>query len=201
MPRARKSNASPFAAAELTPSVDSEVLAATVAVLAEGGWDRLSLERVAEEAGISRVTLWRQGITRDTLIQALLVALGADYRDAMWEVLTGAGTARERLEQALDALCRVAERHLDLLLASDTAFHRAWSEARPRVSFLEPFIRIAEDGVADGTLRHLAPARDTADLLFNTVCWSYVHLRGRHGWKPEATRKRVIALALEGIAA
>jgi len=201
MTRMRKSASTPMAEPSLAPLVDPEVLTATVSVLADGGWDKLSLERVAEAAGISRVTLWRQGITRDTLVQALLVALSADYRDAMWPVLTVAGSGRERLEHALEALCDVAESHLDLLLASDTAFHRAWAEARPRVSFLEPFIRIAEDGVADGTLRHLAPARATADLLFNTVCWSYVHLRGRHGWKPEATRKRVIALALEGMAA
>jgi len=95
----------------------------------------------------------------------------------------------------------ITQHNTERLQAQDRTDRRAWAEARPRVSFLQPFIRIAEDGVADGTLRHLAPAQATADLLFNTVCWSYVHLRGRHGWKPEATRKRVIALALEGMAA
>jgi AcrR family transcriptional regulator len=177
------------------------VLEATVDVLVEGGWDQLSLERVAQAAGVSRVTLWRQGITRETLVQALLVELSEDYRNAMWPVLTASGSARERLEQALVALCEVAERHLDLLLASDTTFHRAWAEARPRVSFLEPFIRITEEGIADGTLRKVAAPRETADLLFNTVCWSYLHLRARHGWKPKPTRERIIALALDGIAA
>jgi len=185
---------------EPVPGVEPAVLTAAVAVLSEGGWDGLSLERVAEAAGISRVTLWRQGVTRESLVQALLVTLSQDYRDAMWAVLTASGSGRERLEKALVALCEVAERHLDLLLASDTSFHQAWAETRPRVSFLEPFIRIAEDGVADGSLRKIGQPRETADLLFNTVCWSYVHLRGRHGWKPEVARKRVIALALDGVA-
>jgi AcrR family transcriptional regulator len=181
-------------------SVDAAVLGATIDVLSEGGWDKLSLERVAEAAGVSRVTLWRQGVTREVLVEALLVALSDDYRDAMWPVLTAAGTGRERLERALAALCDVAERHLDLLLASDTSFHEAWDESRPRVSFLEPFIRIAEDGVADGSLRRIGEPRETADLLFNTVCWSYVHLRGRHGWKPTVARRRIVSLALDGIA-
>jgi AcrR family transcriptional regulator len=195
--RPARRDAQPRPAADIDP----RVLRATVSVLAEGGWDELSLERVADAAGVSRVTLWRQGITREMLTRALLVELGNDYRDSMWHVLTASGTARERLERALSTLCEVAERHLDLLLASDTSFHRAWAESKPRVSFLEPFIRISEDGIADGTLRALAPASATADLLFNTVCWSYVHLRGRHGWQPKLTRQRVVALALDGIAA
>ena len=47
---------------------------------------------------------------------ALLARLAIDYRDTMWAVLTASGTGRERLEGALEALCVVADRHLDLLL-------------------------------------------------------------------------------------
>jgi AcrR family transcriptional regulator len=198
MPRAR-ARGEPRDAARV--AIDPALARATVAVLAEGGWDKLSLERVAEATGVSRVTLWRQGITRETLVQGLLAALSADYREAMWPVLTAPGTGRERLERALIALCDVAERHLDLLLASDTAFHQAWAARRPRVSFLDPFMRIVDDGAADGTLRRLGKPADAADLLFNTVCWSYVHLRGRHEWTRERARERVVALVLDGIAA
>jgi AcrR family transcriptional regulator len=90
--------------------VPRRVLDATIRVLATAGWDGLNLEHVAEVAGISRVTLWRQGIRRDTLAHALLGRLAADYRDSMWPVLTGPGTARERLERALHTLCQVADR-------------------------------------------------------------------------------------------
>jgi AcrR family transcriptional regulator len=181
--------------------IDRSLAQATVAVLAAGGWDKLSLERVAEAAGVSRVTLWRQRITRETLVHGLLEALSDDYREAMWPVLTAPGTARERLERALTALCDVAETHLELLLASDTAFHEAWEDGRPRASFLDPFVRIVDDGAADGTVRQLGKPADAADLLFNTACWSYVHLRGRHGWTQEVARERVVALVLDGIAA
>ncbi len=187
--------------ASVTAAVDPVVLDATVAVLAEGGWDRLSLERVAAKAGVSRVTLWRQGVSRDSLVRALLVQLSADYRDAMWPVLTASGSGRERLEAAIAALCDVADRHLELLSAADDAFHRAWQEAPPAGSFLEPFVRALEDGAADGTLRTLGPAIDAADALFNTVCWPYVHLRARHGWPQQKTRGLVLPLVLRGVAA
>jgi AcrR family transcriptional regulator len=184
---------------DATP-VDATVLAATEAVLAESGWDGLSLERVAAKAGVSRVTLWRQGITRDSLLQALLARLSEDYRDAMWPVLAASGSGRARLESALAALCDVADRHLDLLSAADDAFHRAWQQSRPAGSFLEPFVRALEDGVADGTLRHLGESLDAADAVFNTVCWPYVHLRARHGWSVDKARGLVLPLVLGGVA-
>ena len=190
------------AQAEIAP----RVLDAAVRVLAVGGWEQLSLERVADAAGVSRVTLWRQGVTRDALSGALLGRLAHDYRDTMWGVLTAPGTGRERLTRALEALCAVADRHLDLLLVSDTAFHRAWARlqsepAQSGVSFLGPFVRILEDGVADGTLREVGDPVVVADVLFNTVCWPYVHLRGRHEWTSTDASARVVGLVLDGIAA
>src|SRR5436190_21416799 len=103
--------------------MEETLLEATVAVLGDEGWDRLSLERIAERAGTSRVTLWRRGITRDALVDALLTRLTDDYQRSLWSILTSPGTGRARLEGALRALCEVADRHLQLLLASDTAFH------------------------------------------------------------------------------
>jgi AcrR family transcriptional regulator len=182
-------------------ALDPAVLEATIAVLADRGWDGLSLERVASKAGVSRVTLWRQGVSRDRLVLALLVRLSEDYRNAMWPVLTASASGRERLERALDALCDVADRHLELLSAADDAFHRAWREAPPAESFLQPFVRALEDGAADGTLRTLGSPIDAADAVFNTVCWPYVHLRARHGWTREKTRGLVLPLVLQGVAA
>jgi len=180
--------------------VEGSLLDATVAVLAEEGWDRLSLERIAERAGTSRVTLWRRGITRDTLVDALLTRLTDDYQRSLWPILTSSGSGRGRLEAALRALCEVADRHLHLLLASDTAFHEAQSRADPRPSFVEPLVRLLHDGVADGSLREPADYADRANALFNTVCWSYVHLRGRHGWPAERTSTHVLDLVLNGVA-
>src|ERR1700756_3177790 len=95
--------------------IDETLRDATIAVLRERGWDGLTLERVAEAAGRARSTLWRQGLSRDVLIQGLLGELVDDLRVSMFPILTAEGTGREKLERALRALCELADRHLPLL--------------------------------------------------------------------------------------
>jgi AcrR family transcriptional regulator len=182
-------------------AIDDRLADAAVAVLGDVGWDGLSLERVAARAGLSRVTLWRQGVTRETLVAALLRRLANDFRDAMWPVLAAELSGRERLERALVALFDVVDGHLPLLLVSDEVFHWAAEHASPPGLFLDPFARAVADGKADGSLRSFGRPDDAADALFNTACWPYVHLRGRHRWSVARTRELVLALVLEGCAA
>src|SRR5690348_56257 len=105
------------------PRVDQALRRATIDVLRERGWNGLTLERVAEVSGRARSTLWRQGLGRDELLGALVGELAADFRSAMYPVLTSDGTGRERLTRSLESLCDLLERHLPLMLATDEAFH------------------------------------------------------------------------------
>jgi hypothetical protein len=84
-----------------------------------------------------------------------------------------------------------------LLLASDQVFHRAGAA---EINFTEPFTRLFEDGTVDGSLVPSGgdPA-EAAELLFNTVCWSYVHLRGRHRWAARRARQGLRALIAPGL--
>jgi hypothetical protein len=41
---------------------------------------------------------------------------------------------------------------------------------------------------------------ETAGVAFNAVAWTYVHLRGRHGWEAERARSRVVSVVLHGVA-
>src|SRR6186997_312010 len=88
-------------------SVDPELQRATIAVLRERGWDGLTLERVAQAAGRARSTLWRQGLTIEALVGALVGELAADFRRSMFPILTTHGTGRGRLEGGLVALCEL----------------------------------------------------------------------------------------------
>src|SRR5215831_3234751 len=135
--------------------------------------------------------------SREALVAALLRDLAVAYREAMWPALVGPGDARQRLDRALDALFGVIDAHLPLLLASDQVFHRANAAS---INFNEPFARLFEDGIADGSLA--PPGGDpaeAAELLFNTVCWSYVHLRGRHRWPAERARHGLRRLMTPGL--
>lgn len=168
-------------------SIDSSLLDAAQRAFADRGHQRSTLERIAAEAGISRVTLHRRGVTKDALVAALAERAVDRYRRAMWPVLTGPGTNEERLESALTALCGVVEDNRD-------------GEVLTRGSFADPFERLLHDGAEDGSLRALDP-REGATALVNLVGQTYLRLRTGHGWSPERARKATLDLALRGVLA
>src|SRR5438105_12139616 len=110
--------------------MDEDLLDAAAAVLMEHGYEGVTLERVAQRAGRSRVTLWRRGVTTDALVTGMLQRLADDYQAEFWTVLDASGSGRDRLGACLEALLAVADRHLDLLAVSDEAFH--WASERCR---------------------------------------------------------------------
>jgi AcrR family transcriptional regulator len=182
-----------------SPVVDVDLHRATIAVLRERGWAGLTLERVAEAAGRARSTLWRQGLTREVLVAGLVGELAADFRETMFAILTTGGTGRDRLERGLVALCELLDRHLPLMLATDEAFHQDTAPGQPP-DYLHPFIQFLREGVADGSLEPGHDLVEAANVAFNAVAWTYVHLRGRHGWPAERTTSRVVDVVLNGLA-
>ena len=181
------------------PVVDAELHRATITVLREQGWNGLTLERVAEAAGRARSTLWRQGLTLELLVGALVGELAADFRETMFPILTTGGTGRDRLERGLVALCELLDRHLPLMLATDEAFHQDTAPGQPP-DYLHPFIQFLREGAADGSLEAGDDLVEAANVAFNAVAWTYVHLRGRHGWPAERTSSRVVDVVLNGLA-
>ena len=183
-------------------SVDDALLDAAEAILTKHGFDGVSLERVAEQADRSRVTLWRQGVSKDGLVTGLLQRLTDDFQREFWPVLNGSGSGRERLAASLDALFEVADRHLELLAVSDQVFH--WAAQRcdfPGGSqgFLGPFVGALRSGKDDGSLTFRGRTEDTADVVFNTACWGYVHLRHRHRWARKRARSQIAAVLIGGL--
>jgi AcrR family transcriptional regulator len=169
------------------------------------GWSGLTLQRVADAAGVSRMTLHRRGVSRELLLRALGQQLERDYREALWPALTGPGTPLERLDIALSSLCDVVDRNLELLDAlghaeRDAVFHEDPKPALTKAVFTEPVQRLLADGAADGSLRVPDP-EETATVLFNLVGHTYRHLRTGHGWAAERARPAVIELALHGVVA
>jgi AcrR family transcriptional regulator len=187
-----------FTSQALQATIDEGLRKATIEVLRERGWEGLTLERVAEVAGRARSTLWRQGLTRDSLIAALVGELAADFRSTMYPILTSSGTGRERFTRGLEALCELLERHLPLMLATDEAFHQPEAPDQP-ADYLHPFIQFLREGARDGSLVVGDDVIRAADIAFNAVAWPYVHLRGRHEWEADEARERVVGLVLNGI--
>src|SRR2546421_10684880 len=79
------------------PVQDARLLAAAARVLGDAGWQGLTVEAVAEAAGLSRVTAWRLGASREALVAALLRELAVAYRQAMRAGLVRPRDGRQRL--------------------------------------------------------------------------------------------------------
>ena len=185
--------------------VDDALLTGAHRAIERWGYREATLERIAAEAGVSRMTLHRRGVTREALLGALGERLETAYRAAMWPALTAPGSGRERLEQALGGYCEAVEEHLEVLAELEEADHNAiFHEDDPRglsrPAFTEPIRRFLEDGAADGSL---APGdvEETATVVLNLVGWTYRHLRRGHRWKPDRAREAVLRVALDGVAA
>jgi AcrR family transcriptional regulator len=184
--------------------IDDSLLEAGRRALRRHGWHGLTAERIAEEAGISRITLHRRGVRKEDILAALTDRAIEAYRAALWPALTSPGNGRERLEQALHALCQSAEENLELLIAlrsqTDAVFHEDEpEEVMTRSVFTQPLERLLRDGFADGSLREADPI-EMATLLFNLVGWTYIHMRTGHRWSPGHARERTVEIALRGVA-
>jgi AcrR family transcriptional regulator len=183
--------------------VDDQIVTGARRALQRYGLAGATLERIATEAGVSRMTLHRRGIGRDKLLRALVDRMVEAERAALWPALTAVGDAATRLQLALEAECSVAEDHLEVLEAMDAGerdeiFHG--DDGLTRAEFVEPLRRLLIDGVQDGTLRSADPDED-ATVLFNVVGRTYRHLRTGHGWEPARARDAVVRLALDGVRA
>jgi AcrR family transcriptional regulator len=185
--------------------VDDALLSGAHRAIERWGYGQATMERIASEAGVSRMTLHRRGVTREGLLAALAERLEEEYRAGMWPALTARGNGRERLEQALAGYCDAVEANLEVLAALAEADHNAiFHEDGPRglskPSFTEPIRRLLQDGAADGSLVAADPD-ETATLVLNLVSWTYRHLRRGHRWSAERARDGVLRIALDGVAA
>jgi AcrR family transcriptional regulator len=175
---------------------------ATAAAVARWGLAQVTVERIAAEAGLSRATLHRRGLTREVLIAALAQRTAEQFRAALWPALTGLGNAAERLQAALEAMFVIADQNLQLLagmfLAHGEVFHKPGPHALTVDAFADPLERLLRDGAVDGSLRQVDPTV-AATVLFNTAGWGYIHLRASHRWPPEQARAAVIDLVVGGL--
>jgi AcrR family transcriptional regulator len=81
--------------------VGDPILDAAANCVRRKGFDIVSLEEVASEAGVSRTTLYRRFGNRESLFAAILWARSAPFRKWSRAVIAGPGTVAERLETVI----------------------------------------------------------------------------------------------------
>jgi AcrR family transcriptional regulator len=133
--------------------IDAEIALAAVAVLADDGFDRFSVEEVAVRAGVAKTTIYRRFPNRSALIGAALGHLAEQH-----PVVPPRGSLRERLVVILTSIREnnpdsPRGRILMHAMASDDPELAQLVHDRvlaPRARLLRCVI---EEGIADGQLR------------------------------------------------
>ncbi|MUL65983.1 hypothetical protein BOO86_16015 [Mycobacterium sp. CBMA 234] len=91
---------------ESAPTVRDRLISAADAALRKNGVDSMTVEAVAQTAGISRATAFRQLGKREDMIVAVGVQRAADYARRCAVEMAGAATASEKLHVAFQFLVR-----------------------------------------------------------------------------------------------
>jgi AcrR family transcriptional regulator len=188
-----------------TDDLPARVAAGAQRAIAEHGWQGATLERIAEAAGLSRMTLHRRGLGREEIFGLLARNYERDFRETLEPALAGQDSALERLHRALRAVCDVTERHLAFLRGLDDEadtrlFHERERGVRSRPAYVGALERLLAEGIRDGSIRSV-PIAETATLLVNAADRTYRHLRIAHGWSPSRARTELLALLARGVAA
>jgi AcrR family transcriptional regulator len=82
------------------PDLDRTILDATIELLAEDGFARMSIEQVAARAGVGKPTIYRRWPSKVDLV------IAAVSRPSGARAASGDGTVRERLTGLVEDLCR-----------------------------------------------------------------------------------------------
>jgi len=173
---------------DLTPT-EQRVVEGAGRAIEQYGWHGSTLERIAGESGLSRMTLHRHGLGREEIFALLGQAYEQDFRDAVAAACSIAAPAPVRLRSGLRAVCDTSERHLGFLVGlDDEADTRLFHESgHSRSGFISPVESVLREGIADGTFRRV-PVASTATLLVNAADRTYRHLRLAHRWAPPRAR-------------
>ncbi len=188
----------------MSTTVSREVLLAARRLAERNALADASMADIAEEAGLTRVTLYRRGDTRAAILTALRDELVREERDLLLPILAADGDARARMILALEALCATTEARMDLLTGLDNAalnaiYHEEGDEPLTRGQFAGPFARLLRDGAVDGSLRAVPNPDEAATVLYAQISYTYLHLRREHGWSAERTTSAVIDMAMRGL--
>jgi AcrR family transcriptional regulator len=184
--------------------VSHEVLAAARRLAARHALAGASMNDIAREAGLTRVTLYRRGETRAAILAALRDDLAREEREVMLPILTGEGDALTRLRRVLEAVCEVTDSRADLLTGLDDAtlnaiYHEPGDESLTRSEFVSPVVRLLRDGAVDGSLRAFDDPEEAATVLYVQISYTFLHLRHEHRWSVERATAAVVDMALEGV--
>lgn len=114
-----------------------EILAAARRLMEQDGLDSLTMEEIAQAAGVAKGTLYLYFQSKDDLIQALLTQVGEAMAQDLEAVLAAAEPPPEKLRRVVTLLLRYVEQERELFPVYLRELIRSKSSREPIAPFLQ----------------------------------------------------------------
>ncbi len=162
------------------PDLDDAILDATISLLAQEGFARMSIEQVAVRAGVGKPTIYRRWPSKVDLVIAALSRRGAERS------LSSEGSVRQRLTRLIEELCasvlkEPAKSVLAALVAEIPRDPELASAVREAflVKRQESVFALLREGVANGQLRADLDPELASDALVGPIMLRVLLTGGR----------------------
>ena len=180
-------------------SIDTDALLTAVEKLfAEGGLDAVTIERTAQELGVSRATLYRSVPSKEHLLGILFERMTGELDRSARQITQARGTSpRERLEALIGVQIDAAVRMRDYFFVyfDGSALPRGvydnwrhWAKDYEQV-----WVKTVRAAIRSGDLPPGDPKLTTRLILGMTI-WVANWFKAREGITPEQIRERAVEL-------
>lgn len=156
-----------------------EILSAAADLVRREGMERLTMDRLASEAGVAKGTVYIYFKDKEELIHSLLRHTMAGMVDAVAAAAEGKGPLRERLLRIAEEMRKVGQENLEFLSYIHNAdmalkkFCQRDNKATEKQRMFDLVSNVFREALEEGELIELDP--DVLGLLFLTSMHSLFH--------------------------
>ena len=158
-----------------------EILEAAARMMAASGFEEVSMQALAEEAGVSVGLLYRYFSGKEEILFSVITRILDELLEEVPAAMAGAGDDPVlALGAGIDAYCRVIGRHRQAAMLTYRESKSLSPEGRARLKELEeetsrPFVALIARGMAAGALVQVDAELAAYDILLLSHGWALKH--------------------------
>lgn len=178
---------------------------AAARLFVQRGLDGVTMSDIAEVTGVPRATLYYHFEGKEAVFASISGRVLDDFEAMVVGVLSGPGTAAERLRSLmraqLDFYAANVWAFLAVQLDLGRAARRAEMAERAARAYVRPVAKLLQEGVTDGTIRPVGDPLAVAAALLGTV--TVASIQGLPGIDERSlgeVHEEMVALVFQGLA-
>lgn len=159
----------------------AQVLAAAARIMYDTGYHGMSMQAVADQAGMSVGLIYQYFGGKEEVLEAVIVEILEGFRVGVPAAMDAAGDdPEERLRAGFAALCEVIDSRREATLLAYRESQTLSPEGRATLfrmeeETIEPFREAVREGIAGGRFRAVSPELIAHNLKMAAHAWALKH--------------------------